>query len=332
MPTKKPSKELLNKVSQSTNLIRTIENDLRKSANIEKTVDLTVYEKKIIAYLISKIKPGTKNLEPIRLKYSEFCKVMNIAICGKNYYKIKEAIENLYDKSFKVLTKGGEPVYFHWFEGEKSHIKESKKEVVLQLSNSLNPFLLNLKRNFCAYELGYVVRFRKKHTFRLYEFLKAYAGIGFCHYNIENFKNLVIGNTYNNVADIKRYILEPAKDEINNFSDLNISFNINKKYSDKCSHNPAETITFFISQKSNEEKFEIWKTLGFNPEDLKKLKIVDNKGNIISEPKKEKQKSKYKRNLVNTFKKLNIDIECDDYDIEFNNEIEIDYDEDDLPF
>lgn len=325
-----PSKELLNKVSQNTNLIRTIENDLRKSTNIEKTVDLTIYEKKIIAYLISKIKPGAKNIEPVTLKYSEFCKVMNIAVCGKNYEKIKEAIENLYYKSFKVLTKGSETVYFHWLGGENPHIKGSKSEVVLQLSNSLTPFLLNLERNFCAYELGYVVRFRKKHTFRLYEFLKAYVGIGFCHYNIENFKNLVIGNTYNNIADIKRYILEPAKDEINNFSDLNISFNINKKYSDKGSHNPAETITFFISQKSNEEKFEVWKTLGFNPEDLKKLKIVDNKGNIISEPKKEK--SKYKRYLVNTFKKLNIDIECDSKDVEFNEKIEIDSDEDDLPF
>ena len=179
---------------------------------------------------------------------------------------------------------------------------------------------MNLERNFCAYELGYVVRFRKKHTFRLYEFLKAYVGIGFCHYNIENFKNLVIGHTYNNMADIKRYILEPAKDEINNFSDLNISFNINKKYSDKGSHNPAETITFFISQKSNEEKFEIWKTLGFNPEDLKKLKIVDNKGNPIEPEKTPKNDNKPPQtNTIsnNTFRKPNIDI---------------DYDEDDLPF
>lgn len=335
MPTKKPSKELFNKVSQSTNLIRTIENDFRKSTLVEKTLDLTIYERKIIAYLISKIKPGDDIFKPVTLKYSDFCKVMNITASGKSYKKIADSVENLFNKSFKVLTKDGDTVFFHWLEGGKTRIKGSKREVVLQLSNSLKPFLLNLTRDFTFYELGYVIMFRKKYTFRLYEFLKAYAGIGYCHYNIENFKNKVIGNQYQNIADIERHILEPAKNEINTFSDINISYNINKKYAEKGSHNPAETITFFITTKSNTEKYEVWKKMGFNAEDLKKLKIVDNKGNPIEveeNPQNDKKLSKPNTVVSNNFKKSNIDIECDCEDFEINTNIELDYDENDLPF
>lgn len=335
MPTKKPSKELLNKVTQNTNLIRTIENDFRKSTLIDKTLDLTIYERKIIAYLISKIKPGDDTFKPVTLKYSDFCKIMNITASGKSYKKISDSVENLFNKSFKVLTKDGDTVFFHWLEGEKTRIKGSKREVVLQLSNSLKPFLLNLTRDFTMYELGYVIMFKKKYTFRLYEFLKSHAGFGYCHYNIENFKNKVIGNQYQNIADIERYILEPAKEEINTFSDINISYNINKKYGEKGSHNPAETITFFITTKSNLEKFDIWKNLGFNADDLKKLKIVDNKGKPIEpekSPKNDNEPPKTNPHSNNSFRKPNIDIECDSEDLKITKNIEIDFDENDLPF
>lgn len=338
MATKKPSKELLNKVTQSTNLIRTIENDFSKSTVNGKQLNLTVTEHKIICYLISKIKPSDTELLPITFNYIEFCKTMQITPCKKIYERITESVLNLYEKSFKVITPDDMTIVFQWLEGEKPLVIGRKKSVILQLSKSLQPFLIGLlknKGNFTAFELAYVIKFKKIYTFRLYEFLKPYAGFGYCHYNIENFKNKVIGNQYQNIADIERYILEPAIEEINTFSDINISYNINKKYEDKGSHNPAETITFFISQKSNEEKFEIWKTLGFNPEDLKKLKIVDNKGQPIepeTSPKNDNEPPKTNTHSNNSLRKPNIDIECDSEDFEITENIEIDFDENDLPF
>jgi plasmid replication initiation protein len=136
---------------------------------------------------------------------------------------------------------------------EKPYIDRNSGTIEIKLDNDMKPYLLKLKEKFTEYELIYTLNFKSKYSIRLYEYLKS------IHYNklkeyttimsIDEFQR-VLNSTYADFKDFHTRVLKPAFKEINQYSDINFSYDIMKN------GRKATDIRLTISTKAVVERVE----------------------------------------------------------------------------
>lgn len=227
--------------SESRNQLVVKSNEL-----IQKTrYGLSVQEQKIILYLISFIKPTDEKFQVYQVSMSDLCDICGITQSGKNYYRFRESIKSLADKSFWISTPERD-ILMRWV--EHVEIVKRDKVVEIRIDDALKPYLLALKNNYTQYELGYVLVLKSKYSIRLYEILKSYAYIGQKDYSLEELKNALQIEGYEEFRYFKRDIIDKSLAEINTYTDLQIAY---KTYRVGRS---IGGLTFEISKKSNVEQ------------------------------------------------------------------------------
>jgi len=70
---------------------------------------------------------------------------------------------------------------------------------------------------------------KSQYSLRLYEILKSYEYQHKRTFDIDELKKMLSAENYNRFPDFKRYVLERAIREINDLSDLNITYEVIKK-------------------------------------------------------------------------------------------------------
>lgn len=186
----------------------------------------SVQQQKVLLFLISQLKPDQKEFTEQVFDIAEFCHACGIVAGGDNYKDLKEALLGLKNKGF-WLTIDDEEVTVSWVSRAKVAPKSGK--VKITLDEMMKPFLLELRERFTAYELKYTLTMRSKYSVRLYELLKSYAG-GYetVRFDLDKLQTRV-GSEYIHWYDIKRKVLEVAVKEINEVSDLIVSYESVKK-------------------------------------------------------------------------------------------------------
>ena len=182
--------------------------------------NLTVNQQKLIAYIVSKIRPTDTELMKYEISIQDFCLVCGI---DKTYFysEIKEIIDNLDNKAFWVETK--EKIFkFRWF-SEVEIIKGSGK-VNLLLNSNIKKYLLQLHENFTQYELYNILALKGKYSIRLYEWFKSYSFKKEEQVEIDKLKYILEAENYKDYKSFRRRVLEPAIKEINEYTDLEVSF------------------------------------------------------------------------------------------------------------
>ena len=114
------------------------------------------------------------------------------------------------------------------------------------------PYLQELKTQYTSYKIYYIMTMKSQYSIRLYEILKSVAGKELWYFDIENLKKIFMcEEKYDRVNNFKQRIIEPAIEEINNKTDLNVTYeylNEGKK---------IVGIEFHISYKSNEDRLNV---------------------------------------------------------------------------
>ena len=211
------------------------DNDLIRKARY----NLTVNQQKIIAYLISKIKPSDTELKKYEISIQDFCE-----LCGIQkdhfYSEIKDIVDNLDNKTFWVETK--EKIFkFRWF-SEFEIIKGSGK-INITLNSNIKGYLIDLKENFTQYELYNILALRGKYTIRLYEFFKSYSFMHEKKVEINELKNVLQAEHYINYKDFRNRVLDKAVKEINEYTDIEVSYTTENK------GKKVIALTFYIKKK-----------------------------------------------------------------------------------
>lgn len=188
--------------------------------------DLSTQQQKIILYLISKITPFDDDFEEYQFTIKDFCRVCGITLSGTNYKQLKEQIKEIADKSIWVYLKPGVSSLLRWI--TEPEIDENTGIIKICLDRKMKPFLLRLKSNYTQYELIYTLKFRSKYTIRLYELVKS---IHFHEqeqfikrYSLEEIRRLLGAETYCRFPDFRKKVIEPAVEEINEYSDKSITW------------------------------------------------------------------------------------------------------------
>lgn len=188
---------------------------------------LSLQQQKVVLYLISQITPIDEDFKLYEFSIVEFCKVCGIDYdSGKNYADLKAAIKEIADKSVWIRLANGKQTLVRWI--EKPYIDDNSGIVQIKLDADMKPYLLQLKENFTQYELLWTLNFKSKYTIRLYELVKS------IHYHeldtysrefeLEELRRMLGAETYKTYQTFKVRVLEPAIEEINQYSDKNVSY------------------------------------------------------------------------------------------------------------
>lgn len=216
--------------------------------------NLSLQQQKIVLYLISQISPFDDDFKLYEFSIPEFCRICGIFVeSGKNYHDLKEAIKEIRDKSIWVTLEDGRETTLAWI--EKPYIDPQSGTIQIRLDKDMKPFLLHLKSNFTQYELIYTLHFKSKYSIRLYELVKSVhyheTGNYEKRYGVDELKKLLDAEVYKEYRDFKRRALEKAVQEINTYSDKNVSYLELKK------GKKVLAIIFEISSKDPTEKMRI---------------------------------------------------------------------------
>lgn len=198
--------------------------------------ELSLTEQKTVAFICSMIRPVEANDRakgiPFQLEYDfsirDYCKVCGIDYnAGKNYADVKATLKHLSDRSMWVTfdENPDEEVLCRWL----SKVRTNKRSGIahVKLDEDLAPYLFDLGQKFTQYQLYNVLAMKSAFSVRLYELMKSYAYQKIKTFEIDELKRLLMVEevkSYKNFKDFRKYVLEKAQKEINELTDLNITF------------------------------------------------------------------------------------------------------------
>ena len=191
-------------------------------------IHLTAQEQNMLYFFISKVRPKDKNFLRIMFSVKEFCKVCGMDYNGKNNRDIKKALKSLADKSAWAELEEGAETLIRWV--DTYTIWQDSGAMVAVLSQSLEPFLLRLieKGNYTQAELVTFLAMRSMYSKRLYEILKSYQhksyGLTVKEFELDRLKELLNAEKYERYPDFRRKVLEIAMMEINECTDIEVSY------------------------------------------------------------------------------------------------------------
>ena len=188
---------------------------------------LQLQEQKIILYLINQIKPEDMELKEHVFEIKDFCKVCGLdADNGANYKYIKQTLKDLRDKSIWVTLEDGSETTLAWI--DKVTISKHSGAVTIKIDNDMKPYLLQLQENFTQYELLYTLAMKSRYSIRMYELLKSYEYKHKKIFDIEELKKRLSAENYERFPDFKRKVLDISMRELNDLSDLSVTYSIIK--------------------------------------------------------------------------------------------------------
>lgn len=250
-------KELSESISFARELMVAKRNDMLQGGRY----NLTIQEQRTVLYAVAQIKPEDTYLTEYTFDIKDF-----YALCGiedRSYTRLKQILSGLKSKVWWVTLDNGDDSAVSWF--GKLRTNNGKGTVTLKFDEDMMPFLLELNKQmreggqyYTSYQLKYILPMKSKFGPRLYEILKSYqANNHQWFFRIEDLQKLLSdsdekGNpqtpkTWANFAEFKRKVIDPAVKEINEYTDICVSYKPireGRKY---------EKITFFMDNKTERE-------------------------------------------------------------------------------
>lgn len=239
-------------IFNAKSLVVSQDNRISQTLRVDRqSLSLTVYQKRLLLLLISHITKETEDFEVEEISFADYCRVMNIPKGGKTWELIRQNVLDLCKQCFLVDTTPTKTEVFSWIDSSETEILWDKQVIRTKLGKKLKQYYLGLHEKFTSFQLGFVLGFKSKYSYRLYEYLKSYVEQGIITVRIERAYEIFSDNRYHLVTDLERYVLAKAISEINEFSDIRVKHNKIKK-GRKTTH-----VSFLIKVKPESELKEI---------------------------------------------------------------------------
>lgn len=101
----------------------------------------------------------------------------------------------------------------------------SEGHVKLRFHRDMLPYLSELTEQFTRYALSDVAKMTSTHAIRLFELMSQYGNVGSREISVEQLRDwLHLEERYPLMADLRRWVLEPATEQINEHSSLQVSW------------------------------------------------------------------------------------------------------------
>ena len=176
---------------------------------------------------------------------------------AKRGERLRQILNALATVPAMVVDQEGGTIITTWFDFIR--IAQDGQTYVFQFQPLLSPFFMQLNSQFTVYELGYVLKMTSIHSVRLYDTLKSMAYRRKVTIPMEDLKQYMGLVDYDQHGQIEKYrfpefkkfnmnVLKPAMLEINEKTDLEITYEASKNASDR---RKIDAIIFTIRSKEN---------------------------------------------------------------------------------
>lgn len=189
--------------------------------------ELKAQEQKVIGYLLSLIKPEDKYRKPpymYTFDISTFCDVCGIeSNNGKNIQNIKDTLGELSDHRFWLDYGEGE-FLFRWI--STADIMKNSSKVEVEISSKVFPYLVGLTEKFTEYELWQILPMKSAFSIALFELLKSHSYKHTIAVSLDDLRKYlgIPDNKYSDFRNFSRRVLNTAKKEINELTDIIVSW------------------------------------------------------------------------------------------------------------
>jgi len=266
---------------------------------------LTLTQKRILLYVISKIKPDDEDFKYYRINVSEFASLLPNK--GSNEtLSCMSAMDGLESKKLKI-DFGSHTTSTRLALKSKYYVGEGYFEVLLD--DELKPLLLSLREQFSEVYIRHALQLTSTHAVRLYEILKSWQSTGLLITSPDELRDMLgIPDKYKVFSQFKAKCLKPAFDQINNTTDLNIIEMKEERFGKRVT---KISIKFKISKdyihfkKQKEEVLNTPLEKELNSRGIININQYDIPDSIWKEALNEESKDAPPSHLVTTAKKLN---------------------------
>lgn len=207
---------------------------------------LSLQEHRIVYFSILTGQQNGTPFEPVTISVSEFKDVCGLA-GGSSYYELTKITKSLIQKSVEIIyldDSGKHLLQTSWVTDVTYHQKTGT--VTITPNKKLQMFFDNPKRKYSTTEFYYLVKFTCQYSERLYELLKSLDFKTIVDFDIEELREkLAVKKKYPNYADLLRYVISPAIEDVNKFTDLEIDLREKRgKY------NKVTAVIFSVKKKA----------------------------------------------------------------------------------
>ena len=149
-----------------------------------------------------------------------------------NLKQLREATESIGSRMFEIETK--ESLDQIWLFSRVKYMLGTGS-FTIKLNEDATPYFFELKNNFTAMQLKSVLNCSSKYAKRLYGIACQWRSVGSKRFEIEELKKMLglidkKGNEqFERVNDFKKYVLDIAKQQINENTDIEIDFELKKR-------------------------------------------------------------------------------------------------------
>lgn len=197
--------------------------------NAAYTLDL-VEQRLILLAIVSarKAQQGIDASHTITIRGEDYAKSFNVSRQAA-YIALNEAAKSLFKRQFsyeKLTPKGNiEKVTSRWV-SDISYI-DKEGAVMTTFTRCVIPLITKLEKHFTSYELQEVAHLRSIYAIRLYELLMAWRSTGKTpKYKLQDFRKKLglLDDEYERADNFKTRVLDTATTQINQHTDINISW------------------------------------------------------------------------------------------------------------
>lgn len=183
----------------------------------------TLLEFKFLAVMTSLVQPEDKNFKYYKVKTKDLIHYLGLEKNARAYNDLYNAIKSLQKKTITVYEEDGW-TDISWIASARYRQKQGIIE--FEFSERLKPYLLQLKDNFTRFEVIYIKNLTSIHSARIYELIKQWSFMNReVLIGVDELKEVLgLESKYKLYGDFKRNVLEVAKSEIPEKTDLTFDY------------------------------------------------------------------------------------------------------------
>lgn len=224
--------------------------------------NLTRTEQKLINYMISMIEPTDADFKVYRIKVADFAQLVGIDM-RHAYSLFIEMSESLLKKIFWIKD-GERTTAVQWV--MKPEYLEKQGVMQLRLDPDIKKYLIGLKKDFTEYDLFNILSLKTKYAITIYEFMKSYQYKKNVEIEVSKFVDFIASDvqSYKSFGIFKQRVLDPALDDINLNTDMNISYkclDLHKNEMKTLRGKKVSFLRFRINGKKTMDSFEVYQKI-----------------------------------------------------------------------
>ena len=206
----------------------------KSNALIEAAYRLSVQEQRILLACISQVRRDEAVTDEVlySVHAADLAKLSGMAIEGA-YTELKSAALRLKRREVRLTEepngKGKKPKVMITGWVQTIFYIEGEGRVELRFTKDMLPYLTELTRQFTKYALTDVAKMDTAYAIRLYELLRQWDGIGKREIALEQLREwLQLEERYPSIKDFKKWVLDPAVSQINEYTPISVSWDQRK--------------------------------------------------------------------------------------------------------